>query len=139
MSRRWQIELPFTKALTLNARQHHIVRAKQVAAIRREAAEVIALADVPALEHVTTWIEYSPKDLRRRDPINLIPMLKACEDAIVDCGIVPDDNPLYVRSAMPEIVGKNDLKRGIFWLIIEESKAPVMASLLLRMGSAETV
>jgi hypothetical protein len=55
-----------------------------------------------------------------RDPINLVPTLKVCEDALKDCGVVTDDNPLYVKSLMPEIREKMD-KRGFLWFVIEEA------------------
>lgn len=117
----WQIELPFTRPLTLNHRMHYMVRAKLTAEIRAAAGEVIALAGVPPLEHLRAWIEYAPRDSRRRDPINLIPTLKACEDALMDTGVVPDDNPEFVESVMPKILPKNDEKRGFLWLVIEEA------------------
>jgi crossover junction endodeoxyribonuclease RusA len=119
--RAWQIELPFTRPLSLNARMHYMVKAKKTAEIREAAGELIALAGVPPMEHVRTWIAYSPRDERRRDPINLIPTLKACEDAMVDCAVVPDDTPQYVESLMPKILPKNDQKRGFLWLVIEEA------------------
>lgn len=116
----WQIELPFTRPLSLNHRMHYMVRAKATAAVREGAAEMIELADVPDLEHCRTTIYYSPRDNRIRDPINLIPTLKACEDAMKDCGVVEDDNPRFVESVMPVILPKNDEKRGLLWLVIEE-------------------
>lgn len=118
--RSWQIELPFTRPLSLNHRMHYMVRAKKTAEIREGAGEVIALAGVPRLEHCRTWVAYSPRDNRVRDPINLIPMLKACEDAMKDCGVVEDDNPRFVESVMPKILPKNEERRGFLWLVIEE-------------------
>ena len=119
--RRWQIELPFTRPLSLNHRMHYMVRAKKTAEIRAAAGEVIELAGVPPLEHLRCWIEYSPRDSRVRDPINLVPTLKACEDALMDAGVVPNDDPRYVKSVMPEILAKNDERRGFLWLVIEEA------------------
>ena len=119
-ARTWQIELPTRRPLNLNHRMHYMVRAKLTAAVREEAAEVIELAGVPHLDHCRTWVAYSPRDQRVRDPINLIPTLKACEDAMKDCGVVEDDNPRFVESVMPIILPKNDEKRGFLWLVIEE-------------------
>ena len=118
---RWQIELPFSRPLSLNQRMHHMVKAKKTAEIRKAARELIALAEVPVMTRVRTWIAYSPRDAGRRDPINLIPTLKACEDAMVDCGIVPDDTPQYVDTQMPKILPKNPDRRGWLWLMIEEA------------------
>jgi hypothetical protein len=119
--RRWQIELPFTKPANLNARQHHMVRAKVVAEHREDAREVISLAKIPPMDHIVTRLFYAPVSNARRDPINLTPTLKVLEDAVVDCGIVPDDNPLYVRSEMPIILPKSGERRGFLWLVIEEA------------------
>lgn len=120
VGRRWQIELPFTKPMSLNHRMHYMVKAKLTAEIRDAAREMIALAGVPPMDHVRTHVAYSPRDNRVRDPINLIPTQKACEDAMKDCGVVVDDNPRYVESLMPVILPKNDEKRGFLWLVIEE-------------------
>ena len=119
--RMWAIELPFTKPMSLNHRMHYMVRAKLVAEVREGAREVIELAEVPPMDHVRVWVEYSPRDKRRRDPINIIPTLKACEDAMVDCGVTPDDTPDYVESVMPKILPKNEDRRGFLWLVIEEA------------------
>lgn len=120
MSRSWRILLPFTRPLSLNHRTHYMVRAKLTREVRGMAGEVIQEAGVPALEHLRAWIEYEPRDIRTRDPINLIPTLKACEDALVDCGVVPDDNPKYVESVMPKILPKIQEKYGRLWLVVEE-------------------
>lgn len=120
VGRTWVIELPMTKPMSLNHRQHHMVQAKLKAEVRGAATEMLELAGVPHLEHCLTTIVYAPKDNRVRDPINLVPTLKACEDALKDCGIVEDDNPRFVRSLMPEILPKMD-KRGFLWFVIEEA------------------
>lgn len=116
-----RILLPFTRPLSLNHRMHWAVRAKRTAAVRGMAREAILHAGLQPASHLRTWIEYEPRDARRRDPINLIPTLKACEDALVDCEIVPDDNPDYVESVMPKILPKTGEKFGRLWLVIEEA------------------
>jgi hypothetical protein len=118
--RTWQIELPITRPLSLNHRTHWAVKAKLTAEIRTAAGEVIELAGVPSLEHCRTCIYYSPRTNAIRDPINLIPTLKACEDAMKDAGVVVDDNPRFVESVMPVILPKNEERRGFLWLVIEE-------------------
>lgn len=118
--RRWQIELPITKPLSLNHRTHYMVRAKKTHDIRAAAGELLQLMEVPPLDHLRATVVYSPRDSRVRDPINLIPTLKPCEDALKDCGVVPDDNPQYVESLMPSILPKNEDGRGYLWFEIEE-------------------
>lgn len=140
MGRRWQIELPITKPMSLNFRTHYMVKAKLTREMRQAAKEIIDLYEIPPLEHLTAGLFYSPRDARVRDPINLVPTLKACEDALQDCSlrpkspdgrrcihdgpcnrVVPNDDPRYVRSLMPEILPKNEDRRGYLWLVIEES------------------
>lgn len=121
MSATTRILLPFTRPLSLNHRLHWAVKAKKTAEVRAMAREAIIEAGVPPMTHLRTWIEYEPRDSRRRDPINLIPTLKACEDALVDCDVVPDDNPEFVESVMPKILPKSEEKFGRLWLVIEEA------------------
>ena len=118
----WRIELPFTAPLSLNHRQHWAAKAAKTRKYRALAGQAIMEENVPHERgHIRTWIEYEPRDARRRDPINLIPTLKVCEDALVDQGIVPDDCPEYVESVMPKILPKTGGKSGRLWLVIEEA------------------
>lgn len=121
MSATTRILLPFTRPLSLNHREQWYVKARKTAQVRAMAREAIIEAGVPPMSHLRAWIEYEPRDNRRRDPINLIPTLKACEDALVDCEVVPDDNPAYVESVMPKILPKIAEKFGRLWLVIEEA------------------
>lgn len=116
----WRIELALSSPLSLNHRQHYMVRAKKVAQVRALARDAIREFGLPEMRHLRAWIEYQPRDSRRRDPINLIPTLKACEDALVDCSVVPDDNPEYVESVMPKILPKVAGEPGRLWLVVEE-------------------
>lgn len=111
-----------SKPLSLNQRMHYQVKAKKTAEIRAAAREHVELFEIPPLEHVLTTVVYSPRDAGRRDPINLIPTLKACEDALVDAGIIPDDNPTYLRTLMPEILHKraDGGVAGRLWFVVQE-------------------
>lgn len=117
----WRVELPISRPLSLNARMHWRVKAKHTAALRALAGVVIRDAEIPPLPHLRAWVEYQPRDARRRDPINLIPTLKACEDALQDQGVVPDDTPEYVESVMPKILPKSGKGTGRLWLVVEET------------------
>lgn len=97
------LQLPFTAPLSLNDRMHHWTRAR-LTKEWRDAAHVLArAAKIPPCERVRVTLIYTPRDRRRRDPLNLVLSLKACEDGIVDAGVVPDDTPQYVESQMPLI------------------------------------
>lgn len=120
--RTWRILMPFTRPLTLNHRMHYMAKAKRIHEIRELCGEAVEAAGVPPLAHLKAWIEYEPRDKRIRDPINLIPTLKACEDSLVDCGVVPDDNPLYVESVMPKVLPTIRERFGRLWFVIEEDR-----------------
>lgn len=118
--RTWRILLPFTRPLTLNHRMHYMVKANKTREIRRSSGEAVEAAGVPPLKKLRAWIEYEPRDKRVRDPINLIPTLKACEDSLMDTGVVPNDDPRYVESVMPKVLPSIKEKYGRLWLVIEE-------------------
>jgi hypothetical protein len=118
--RTWRILLPFTRPLTLNHRMHYMVKAKRTHEIREGSGEAVREAGVPPLRHLRAWIEYEPRDKRVRDPINLIPTLKACEDSLMDAGVVPNDDPRYVTSVMPKVLPPIRERAGRLWLVIEE-------------------
>jgi crossover junction endodeoxyribonuclease RusA len=95
--REWRLDLPMTKPLSLNSRQHYLARARAVAAVRRDTRDLALLAGLPALERCAVAVHYRPRDRRRRDALNLALTLKACEDGLVDAGVVPDDTAEYVE------------------------------------------
>lgn len=99
----WRIDLPFTKPLSLNGREHWRVKAKRVSEVRKATALLTRSANVPALNRISVELHYAPRDKRRRDPLNLVATLKPIEDGIVDAGVIPDDTPRYLTSVMPII------------------------------------
>lgn len=99
----WTIELPFTKPLSLNGREHWRVKAKKVAEVRQAANLLTRQAKVPQLQHCTVVLHYVPRDKRRRDPLNLVATLKPIEDGIVDAGVIEDDNPKYLTPTIPMV------------------------------------
>lgn len=58
-------------------------------------------------EHVHVSLHYVPKERRKRDADNLVPILKPCLDALTarrgGAGVIPDDTPEYVTWAPPVI------------------------------------
>ena len=109
-----------TVPLSLNHRMHHMVKAKKTREVREMANLVARAAKIPACTKIRVTLVYTPKDKRRRDPLNLVATLKACEDGLVDAGVVPDDNPLYVESVMPLIdAPESKLEGGRLALLVE--------------------
>jgi crossover junction endodeoxyribonuclease RusA len=96
----WVFDLPQTTPMSLNARMNWAVAAKMKKPYR-EAAHVLALQQkIPACKRVRVTLIYTPKDKRRRDPLNLVATLKLVEDGLVDAGVIPDDTPDYLESQL---------------------------------------
>jgi hypothetical protein len=120
--RSWVLELPQTKPMNLNHRDIWPVKAKKTAEYVEATILMVRDARVPPLGRISVLLVYGPRDRRVRDPLNLVPTLKAVEDGVVRAGVVPDDNPLYVESVMPKVLeagGPNSLG-GRLWVIITE-------------------
>ena len=118
-ARIWQLELPMTKPLSMNSRQHWRVKAKEVAAVRAMAHAAAQAAQVPTLERIAIELHYAPRDKRRRDPLNLVATLKPVEDGLVDAHVVPDDTPEYVQPTMP-VIDPPSGGAGRLYVIIRE-------------------
>lgn len=95
---------------------HWRKKASITKAIREHVAEH-ALA-IPACSATAVTLYYVPRDGRRRDADNLILVLKAACDGLVDAGIVPDDTPELMRKHMP-IVCAPDRGDPHLYLIVE--------------------
>lgn len=116
----FNLQLSFTKPpISLNARQHWAVRAKTVKAVRAEGCWRARAAGIGRAQNIQVCLHYRPRDKRRRDPINLVPIQKALVDGLVDAGIVPDDTPEYVTDLMPVIETPEKGQAGACWLVVE--------------------
>ena len=111
-----------TKPLSLNGREHWRVKALRVKEVRNAAALLTRAAAVPALQHISVELHYTPRDKRRRDPLNLVATLKPIEDGIVDAGVIPDDIPTYLTSVMPIIDAPSKTPR-LYFVIRENANA----------------
>lgn len=93
---------PWTKApLSLNYRLHKMVEAKIIKQIRGEMAE--RGRAVPAMDACDVALTWVVNDRRKRDEENVVPVLKALCDGLVDAGVVPDDTPNFMVKHMPLI------------------------------------
>lgn len=112
------VQLPWTKPpLSMNDRMHWAPKAKITAGIRRDTHMLADDNRLPrGLTHVTVALHYRPRDRRRRDTDNLMPVLKACCDGLVDYGLVPDDTPTYMAKRMPLIDEPQKGAGGAMWL-----------------------
>jgi Holliday junction resolvase RusA-like endonuclease len=90
--------------LNLNHRVHWSRRAavtKQWRTAAYWAATTLGPPDLRAHDHRYVQMIIPVPDRRRRDPSNLIPLLKAAIDGLVDAHIWPDDTPDYVTTIEP--------------------------------------
>lgn len=118
----WLLELPQTKPMSLNDRDHWRVKANKTAEYVDTTIVLAREAKIPALRRCSVLLVYGPRDRRVRDPLNLVQTLKAVEDGLVRAGVVPDDNPLYVESRMPVVLepGPPNSRGGRLWVAVEE-------------------
>ena len=118
-----RLELPYSKPpLSMNDRQHWAVKARITAGVRTSTARLAKAARVPTgLAHVTVTLCYRPKANRKRDADNLVPVLKACCDGLVDHGLTVDDTPDLMTKAMPVIHPAVKGQPPALWLEIEWS------------------
>jgi crossover junction endodeoxyribonuclease RusA len=121
LNRTWTTRLSDyrTPPLSLNDRMHWRKRAKITAEIRGLVCAWASTA-VPACSATEVELHYVPRDARRRDADNLVPILKACCDGLVDAGVVPDDTPELMRKVMPIIDAPNRVDPHL-WLLVRES------------------
>ena len=100
----WALGLPEIPVLpNLNRRTHWSVQAREKAQLREMACWLARSAKVPAMEHITVGLIHIPRIERRRDPDNIVPVLKALVDGLVDAGVVSDDTAAFVTRTFPDI------------------------------------
>jgi crossover junction endodeoxyribonuclease RusA len=101
-----EIDLPLWKGkppLTLNQRLHHQEKARRTKRIRESVGWQAMAMRLGHARHISVQLHYKTGDRRRRDSDNLVPSMKPAVDALVDAGLVPDDDPLHVTTIMPAI------------------------------------
>jgi len=111
----WRFEWQ-TAPLSLNYRLHRMAEANIVKELR---SNMHALARrVPDLGRCEVRLTWFVKSTRRRDEENIVPVLKALCDGLIDAEVVTDDTPAYMVKHMPRIVlaAKNDVAHFEFRL-----------------------
>ncbi|QXU56284.1 hypothetical protein [Rhodococcus sp. LW-XY12] len=105
--------------LSMNSRMHWGKSSRITKQIRTTAWLLARQAKVPTnCDHVTVCLHYRPKVNRRRDSDNLMPVLKAACDGLVDAGLVADDTPDQMTKQMPVIHPAEKGRDGALWLTI---------------------
>jgi len=132
----WVLEMPFQRPLSLNDRDIWQVRMGKTRPWRKAAATLARAAKIPRCQRITVELYFTPPDRRVRDPINLIPCVKAVEDGLVDAKVIPDDRGAWHTSVMPVITPKGPLRPGgnRFWVIVTAHPDEAAAAAYLTGG-----
>lgn len=96
------------RRISLNDRDHHMVRANLTADWRTAAGWAATAAGRTPSEraHPPCLIEVSfpvTRVTQRRDPSNWMPTVKAIVDGLVDAGFFPDDDSAHVKILEPTV------------------------------------
>ena len=121
------LALPYLSLTDLpspNRRDHWAVKGRQTRELRDTTLLLARKARLPAGSHCTVELNYIPPDARRRDADNLVLILKACCDALVDHGVVPDDTPGWMSKLMPIIHPAQKLKADQARLLLRVQITP---------------
>lgn len=120
------IPLPWARPpMSLNDRQHWRPKAEKTKRVRLEALFAIRSArprpkPVEAADVVLHW---RVPDWRRRDLDNLAATLKPTIDALVDAGVLPDDDWQHVHLSASRIHPPEPGQRTAMWLEITPKEA----------------
>lgn len=92
------VDLPWKRPpLTGNDRGH--TRFSPFRRVKAEALVMIRAAHLDPIGAACVTLHWRIPDRRRRDADNLGPTLKACQDALVEAGVLPDDSWQHVPAA----------------------------------------
>ncbi len=106
----WTLRLPFERPLSLNARQHHYAKAREVAEWVDAVLWLAKGARIPSCQRILVELHWIPGTNRRRDPDNPVAAYKPCVDALVRAHVVVDDTLEYVERVFP-VIHPSDPKR----------------------------
>lgn len=110
--------------MSMNDRTHWRAKAATVARVRNTTHLLAKAARIPTSQaRATVTLHYRPRDNRRRDADNLIPVLKAACDGLVDFGLTADDTPDLMTKTMPVIHPAQKGTDGALWLTITTQEA----------------
>jgi crossover junction endodeoxyribonuclease RusA len=122
--RQWVIGLPWSEPpLSLNVHRIRAHEARLAREIRADTGKLVRAARVPALPRVQVVLHWQPTTNRVRDVENPVPTLKHCCDAIVDAGVVEDDDPPRMVKGMPVIHPPVKGRAPSMWLVLVELDA----------------
>ena len=116
------IPLPWNKPpLTGNDRGH--TRWSPFRQVKAEAVIAIRAAKVKPVPGCIVTLHYRAPDMRRRDADNLAPTLKACQDALVEAGVIHEDSWVTVPESRQRIHPPTPGQPGALWLELSDPDA----------------
>jgi hypothetical protein len=111
------IPLPWTTPpLAQNDRQHWATKARAFGAAKTTARWAIRAAKVPRIVGAVVTLHYRVPDMRVRDSDGPAPTLKACLDALVAEGVLPDDSWVCVPASGIRFHPPEKNQPGCIWL-----------------------
>lgn len=115
-----RVDLPWLKPpLTGNrTRGNPYARAAEVKQAKVEAGWAIRAAGVRPIVGAEVTLHYRPATRQRRDADGLFPTLKACQDALVEQGVLPDDSWVCVPAATCRIHPPTG-EPAAMWLVLD--------------------
>ncbi len=122
------LTLPFPgRGLSPNSRLHWRVKAAAVAEYREDcgwiAKEAAQKLQAPLQPPVRAQVLYVLPDRRRRDPDNLLAMLKPAWDGMVDAGLLVDDR--IGTLSVDDLQFKYRARHGAVQVTLRSGEAPV--------------
>lgn len=121
-----RINLPWKRPpLTANQRMHWAEKARITREVRQTACVLVKAAKAPKTTgRLVITLHWRPSVKRRRDSVNLAPLLKALVDgAVLDTGIAPDDDTEHVSAPEPVI---HQPGTAAMWLEIHYPNGEIM-------------
>lgn len=124
-ARTWWVDLGHMPPLSLNDRTHWRRKAADTRRWRSTAHYAVMESRIPrGLARVRPVLHCTPPDRRRRDVTNLVATYKAAIDgAIVDAGVVADDDPAHVDDTMPVLHPPDGTRRWSWVLAVVDLSA----------------
>lgn len=114
-----RIDLPLTKPLSLNDRQHHMARWRETTKLRT-AVELLArnVHHIPHYDRISVELHWVPNVRRNRDGDNPIVTVKHCVDGLVRAGVIDDDDTSRVQHLPVVIHEPVKARAGSLYLLI---------------------
>lgn len=106
----WRLEIPGRPIKyneVLRGNRHWTVNREATKLIRHAAATLARQAKIPPCEAITVFGQSLVRTRRSEDVGACFPAVKAAVDGLRDAGVVPDDDPRYVRllAMLPPALG----------------------------------